>query len=132
MIFRSDEGYLCDRTKDQMDSAVRASIITLFAYVGNQERIETYVKNGLMMRSPAQPKASNPWNCTRDQMIPLFAALHKINRQDLAKEVFKKVLKRFCFAQNIERDWPGSLKFPWPQVVTENGVNYEFRYFNGS
>lgn len=112
MIYRSDLNYLSDQTGDQMDSAVRASVITLFS--DDPENISAYVKGGQILRSPGQFPANNPKNVTRDQMVPVMAALWKMKETELSRKVFWETWKRGFFSQSSERDVPGSTKYPSP------------------
>lgn len=131
MIYYDSEGYLCDQGLDGGDSCLRASISTLFMPVDSvYRRLDHYALMGLGVRHPDQAPHDNPWNFTRDQMIPFLAALNKMEMWLVARDIFWTHLKRGFFAQNFQRDYPGSYKFPWPQVVTEDGKKYAFRWFD--
>ena len=112
MIYRSENDILSDRTGDQADSAVRASMLSVFS--NRPESVFLYVRGGYILRSPDQMPAANKLSTTRDQMIPIMAALWKTNSSDIAKSVFWETAKRGFFSQSTERDWPGSKKHLYP------------------
>lgn len=109
MIYKDAFGFPVDQTGDAGDSAVRAGILKLFDRSAKIP-INLYEQNGFCVRHPNQAPWSSPDNFSRDQLIPLAAALP----QTAARRVFWAHAKRFFFCQNIERDWPGSRKFLWP------------------
>lgn len=129
MIFRDGVGFLSDRTNDCMDSSVRAGIKTLF---DSDEPLEKYITpDGLLMRGPSQRRSSNPWNTTRDQLLPFSAGLWKSKRYDLARQLFISHAKRFFFCQNLERDEHGSTKAPWPHRFVDDNGQWTTRSFDG-
>lgn len=120
MIYRDQDGFLTDETIDGMDSCIREAMLTIFN-PKHETKIEQYVKNGTCFRHPG-PKMpqGNPKNFSKDQLLPLMAALYTIHRTDLNKQITIKRAKRLFFCQNTERDLPGSTKYPWPHVM-KNG-----------
>lgn len=128
MIFSDIEGYPLNETKDAMDSCVRQSIITLHQ---RSLAILDYVKDGLVRRHPNQYPANNPWNCTRDQTTMAIAALHKIEAVSVVREIFIKTLKRCFFAQNFERDVPGSVKIIVPHDFYKDSIPNYTTYLRG-
>lgn len=128
MIYKDKWGFPVDRTIDGGDSCVRMGLLAL-ASVENLE-LEIYKRvyyfkygpNGEVagLRHPKQEPWNNPKNFSRDQLVRLVAALNcspKILLLHANQGLFKAALKRFGFAQNVERDAPGSTKYPWPHKV---------------
>lgn len=115
MINTDQYGFLVSESGDGMDSAMRAGVMGTF---GNKPTSPLYEMDGMFRRHPLRVPSNNPLNCTRDQMIPLAAGLYFSGQTEICKRVFWATLKRFCFAQNIERDYPGTRKYPWPHVMT--------------
>lgn len=116
MIYFGPNGYLSDRTKDQMDSAVRNGIKGIFGQ--GQNNAGLYIRKGQLLRCPSeQSPANNPKNVTRDNSIPTIAARAiqdtNLSRHDL-REVLWATVKRGFFSQSIERDLPGSRKLKRP------------------
>ena len=136
MIFKDHNGFPVNETGDHMDSCFRAGILTTFGQVTD---IASYYRgNGMLCRSPyiqSLDRSSNPWNMTRDNTIPWMSAAHSLGprsgaRHD-AREVYLAHLKRFCFAQNVERDEFGSTKAPWPHRFVNDEGTVEQRRLDG-
>ncbi|PWU21883.1 MAG: hypothetical protein C5B49_01910 [Bdellovibrio sp.] len=72
------------------------------------------IQPGLLCRHPKQDAStSNPWNYTRDQLLPMIAGLHKQGHIDVVRRVFWSHAKRCFFCQNFEEGLPGTTKrFP--------------------
>lgn len=70
--------------------------------------------SGLAVRHPTQAPWNNPLNFSRDQLMCLVAGL-SVNAALMLLNTHKK---RFWFCQNIERDWPGTRKRPYPHKMT--------------
>jgi hypothetical protein len=115
MIYLDSQNYAVDQTLDGGDSAVRAGIFM----IGNKKPITGYVNNfGEGVRHPNQYPWNNPKNFSRDQLVMLLAGLYSSGQTEAAKKVFWSHGKRlWLFAQNTERDVPGSTKYPWPHNV---------------
>jgi len=112
MIYLDAYGYPTDGfSKDHMDSAVRISILN---FKDEARILELYESEGLLFRSPVGYPASNPKNCSRDQLIMLIAAFNHSGMKEAAQRVFWSRLKNFFFCQNTERDKAGSVKYPFP------------------
>ena len=98
---------------DYMDSAVRAGILTITKH-DKAPYLKYYVlNNGEFIRGPKSSKATNPKNFTRDQMLCLVAGLstNAEYHEDIRTNLYNRI-KSFFFAQNTERDQPGSIKYP--------------------
>jgi len=116
MIYLDSEGYPVNVTKDGMDSSVREGILQI-----TQPEIwkkvkdpDNYERNGFLMRHPLQDTASNERNNTRDNMLPMIAALFARDEVAALRRVFWRVVKRGCFSQSFERDVRGSGKKLYP------------------
>jgi len=99
-------------SKDYMDSAVRAGILTITKH-DKAPYLKYYVlNNGEFIRGPKTSKATNPKNFTRDQMLCLVAGLstNAEYHEDIRTNLYNRI-KSFFFAQNTERDEPGSTKY---------------------
>lgn len=117
MIYHDERGLPVDKDRDAADSAVRMSILTSVDFAPatiDGLKILSYVQDGLIYRHPYQAPACNPNSTTRDQMVPVMAALWRIELTKEARSVFWATLKRFFFSQSSERDWPGSTKHIYP------------------
>lgn len=119
MVYKDSLGYPVDQTYDGGDSAVRNSIL----WAAKDDRaagLFTYFNNGSPVRHPVNPPHNNPKNMTRDNLIMLLGAVAHNPTQtyrDESKKVLLKLLKRFCFCFNTERDYPGTKKYPWPHIM---------------
>lgn len=118
MIYISAENYPMSGN-DLMDSAVRISILNFYK---KQPLLNTYENNGILVRCPVGYPSDNPKNCSRDQILMLVAAYHHNNETSICRLIFKACAKRFFFAQNTERDIPGSTKYPWPHSFWKDSV----------
>jgi len=119
MIYTDALGYLTNKTLDVMDSAMRAGVFAT-CRANSSNILLTYeepIATGLLVRHPFHVPSNNPHNFTRDQMMPLVAGLYTIDTEhttNLIRRVFWQTLKRFCFAQNTQRDVKGSRKMKRP------------------
>lgn len=99
-------------SQDYMDSAVRAGILKITNH-DKAPYLKYYVlNNGEFIRGPKTSKATNPKNFTRDQMLCLVAGLstNAEYHEDIRTNLYNRI-KSFFFAQNTERDEPGSTKY---------------------
>jgi hypothetical protein len=113
MIFKDEQGFPLNETLDGMDSAMRCGIQYTFFNSVDPIASRYEISPGILVRHPVQIPANNPKNFTRDQMMCLVTAL----QPNVAKRVFWKTIKRFCFAQNTERDYVGTTKYPFPHIM---------------
>lgn len=122
MFLRDNDDYIvCASNGDGGDSANRAGLLALFGYEEDLPEYEAFYKTGVLVRHPRQYPWNNPKNFSRDQLIPFVAGLKTQGNIKLARRVFWSRAKCFFFAQNTERDVPGSTKYPYPHTF----VNYE-------
>ncbi len=127
-IYRDSQMFMTDETFDGGDSAHISGLKTIF---GESEDLWKYVSDGLAVRCPSQgPKWTNPWNVTPDQLLPLVAGLHKIERYDLCRDIFWQRAKQFFFCQDRERDLPGTTKHPYPHTFINDQGLMEARDFD--
>ena len=98
------------------DSARLGGLLAVIEHPQTPDMTKYLVRvDGLLMgtRHPTEPTSSNPFNCTRDQLIPICAGLNKQGKHDEARELYDATLRRGLRAQNTEYDVPGSTKkFP--------------------
>lgn len=127
-MLRFDAGIIVDSTGDGGDSANRTGLLGLFDKAQPFEKFE--VKPGLLVRHPTQSPWTNPWNFSRDQLVPFVAGAWKCGKQDLVKRVFWVHARRLFFCQNFERDVPGSTKYPWPHTFVNDKGEKETRSFD--
>jgi hypothetical protein len=124
MIYQDEHGFLVNERLDGMDSCFRAGITATFSDEVNfmlfDDDIQLYVKDGICVRHPLQVPANNPKNFSKDQLIPLMSGLYKTRHVEINRKIFWKMLRRGFFAQNFERDLPGTTKYPWPHKM-KNG-----------
>lgn len=117
MIYGDKYNLCVDKNGDAADSAMRSAMLTISEFTPETIdglKILSYVKDGLIYRHPYQVPACNPMSTTRDQMVPVMAALWKLELTEEARSVFWKTARRFFFSQSYERDWPGSTKHLYP------------------
>lgn len=114
MILRDSYGLLVSEN-DSMDSAHFTSLAVL-AGVQEPWKASLFVTDDewKVVRHPYDKKSNNWKNATRDQMMPTIAALNKNGKHKVCRKIFWDTIKRFCFAQNTERDLPGSKKLFYP------------------
>lgn len=74
--------------------------------------------------------SNNPNNFTRDQLMPLVAGLYVQKKYDIIRKITAQYSRRLFFSQNIERDVPGSRKYPWPHRFINDKGEPEFRWFD--
>lgn len=128
MIFRDKYGFPVDQTGDGGDSSCWAGLLALF---GEDENLFPYVNwdfGNVTQRHPFQPPWNSKDNFSRDQLIRLLAGLWRRGNYGIVRKLFWAHFRRGFFCQNIERDWPGSIKYPWPHEFYKdsqyvNGVN---------
>ncbi len=85
---------------------------------------------GLCRRSPRQVPWDNPYNFTRDQLVPFVAGLWALGRQDLIRQIFWRHASRLFFCQNFERDAVGTTKYPWPHKFVDDDGKTKWRLFD--
>lgn len=115
MIYRNKNGYPAS-VDDTMDSAVRISILNLADDCSFEDkvRLSNYERNGMLMRCPEGSPADNVNNSTLDQARMLIMIFYVRGYRDKLRRIWWAYFKRGFFGQNIERDKPGSKKYPWP------------------
>jgi hypothetical protein len=132
MIFIDEHGYPVNETMDGMDSAVREGIlqITQPEEWKNVKDPESYENKGYLMRHPLTPPADNEWNNTRDNMIPMIAALYARGKTAALRRVFWATVKRGFFSQSVERDVRWSRKKLYPHIFWKDSYpNTDTRFY---
>lgn len=76
-----------------------------------------FIKNGQVVRHPAQIPWNNPANATRDQIMPVCAGLARTGAIHSLRKILWRRCLAFGFAQNFDRDCVGTRKFPWPHFA---------------
>jgi hypothetical protein len=130
VIFKDDYGFPVCSTLDAGDSSMRAGMIML---TGMPKTFPCYayeIAPGNLTRHPKQFPWNNPRNFTRDQMLPLIAGLNAKGQWQIIERVMFATIKRFGFAQNFDRDKPGTAKYPWPHWFTNDRNVLEFSAFD--
>lgn len=127
MLLKDNLGLILDNTGDAGDSCNRTGLYYGFSK-DPYNKLNYFVNyNGICVRHPIQVPWNNPNNFSRDQLIPLIYGLSKdISKIGTIRNIFWASAKRFFFAQNFERDYPGTKKYPWPHKMqggdmAENG-----------
>jgi hypothetical protein len=114
MIKLDQDGYPTDFiSEDYMDSAVRAGVLNICGSdLAPNPTAYVISTTGEFIRGPKTPKATNPKNFSRDQMLCLVAglSLSSVGRTYIRSNFINR-LKTFFFAQNTERDAVGSTKY---------------------
>ena len=122
MLYRDADGFIVDQTGDGGDTANRTGLWQLFSRHAEDLDAFEFFQNGILVRHPKQHPWDNPWNFSRDQLIPFVAGCWKQGRHDIVSRVFWRHCKRFFFCQNFERDAHGSTKYPWPHdFINDHG-----------
>lgn len=117
MIRYDDLGFPVEARMDGGDSAVRMGILALCGKDKDTDKVEAYeIQPGMLVRHPTQFPWNNPKNYSRDQLMCFLAGVDKLELRDLAKRIFWSRAMSLFFAQNTERDIPGSTKYPWPHI----------------
>lgn len=128
MLIRDEKGFILDNSKDGGDSANRGGLLAL---AGGFENLDAYVdQDGWCVRHPYQYPWNNKYNFSRDQLIPFTAGLWKQEKHKTVRKIFWAHARRLFFAQNFQRDFPGSWKFPWPHSFTNDKGENETRSFD--
>lgn len=126
MIRYDDLGFPVEARMDGGDSAVRIGLLALCGKEKDTDKLEAYeIQPGMPTRHPTQFPWNNPKNFSRDQLMCFLAGIDRLQLRDLAKRIFWSRARSLFFAQNIERDVPGSTKYPWPHIFIrmEDGVS---------
>lgn len=132
MIYLDDDKFPVDSTLDGGDSSMRMGMLLLCGQTTacNVRLYEHELDSGILRRHPSQDPWSNPWNFTRDQLVPITAGLHRLGMESFCQRIFYAHAKRFFFCQNFERDYAGSKKFPWPHTFINDRGEPETRKFD--
>lgn len=98
---------------DKMDSARLAGLMACLNHPLAPDLSAYVINNDQCVRNPHEFPANNPNNFSRDQLMCLVAGLHAQGRADICAAIYEAAIKRNCRAQNIETDYPGTIKkFP--------------------
>lgn len=124
MIFRDSFGLPVDETMDGGDTTVRAGILAMCSQ--DRSLMMCYKSDSLMRRNPFDSPWDNPYNFSRDQLLPTLAGLKALGRKDVIRKLFYSHAKRLFLCQNFDRDWPGSTKYPWPHKVDGKWRLFDF------
>lgn len=121
-------GILVDtQAGDGGDSANRAG---LWALLGHAQPLDLFEQKGFLVRHPFQEPWNHPGNFTRDQLLPYVAGLWRQGEIKAARRVFWRHLRRGFFAQNLDRDQPGTRKKPWPHRYRDDRDERAFSWFD--
>ena len=117
---------------DFMDSARLSGLLCVFHPSPLNWFLTDYVSHdGICLRCPEGSAAeTNPNNFSRDQMIPLISGLYAKEYTDRIWSIFYAHAKRAFFCQNIDRDLPGSTKYPWPHSYIDDRGEKVFKVFD--
>lgn len=98
---------------DLADSAVYCSMLAIFGDAAPDMR--KFVNRGMIYRHPfdSTSGANNPLSTTRDQSVPVMAALAVQGHIFTAREVLAETVSRGWRSQSVEHNVPGSKK-QWP------------------
>lgn len=131
-MFADSAGFPVDKGGDGGDSINRAGQIACLTGNWPVNPARFCLKDGFV-RHPAQTPWNNPKNLTRDQIAPFVAGVYStgVNASDvITRLLIKAHLGRRFFAPNVERDFPGTTKYPFPHTfINDHGI-FEFRWFD--
>lgn len=122
-------GFIVDQTGDQGDAcAFTCAGIILGLYADkatvHYNAVEGFWNDGNPVRHPhGGPNHSNPKNFTRDQAVELMWVLDPIR-------IAIFLTKNPHFFPNVERDYPGTVKHPYPHKFINDKGKPEFRWFD--
>ena len=128
-MISTDRYGIVDNNGDCGDSANRSSLWVQFENASAFDLSE-FVFDGICVRHPVQIPWNNYKNFSRDQLIPLVSGLAVQGKYYLIEDIFFRTAARLFFAQNIERDYPGSVKLPWPHEFWNDKGMPEKRAFD--
>jgi hypothetical protein len=114
MLIRDTNGFVVVQGGDGGDSAHFTGLSVLFSDDPCPMIQMFEIEKGMACRHPSQYPWNNPWNLTRDQLMPIACALGHLGHTDNARRIFFSRLKHGFLAQSWERDCRGTTKFPWP------------------
>jgi hypothetical protein len=102
------------------------------ALFGSEEKLAAFeIRPGLLVRHPHQEPWNNPWNFSRDQLIPYLAGCWRQKDHQRVRRLFLSHLKRAFLCQNFERDSPGTKKYPYRHRFLNDHGKKETRMFDG-
>lgn len=130
-MFADRAGFPVDKGGDGGDSINRAGQIACLTKVWAVDPA-LYCKANGFTRHPDQIPWNNPKNLSRDQIAPFISGLHctESYKSTVMKLLVKAHLGGVLFAPNIERDYPGSIKRPYPHGFINDKGAYEVRSFD--
>ena len=103
-----------DGSLDGGDSAHRSGVLAFCNSKKDQNLLNLFESDGLMVRHPKQIPWNNWKNCSRDQLFGFIAGCWRSNQNEIVQRLFEKHEKRFppFTCQNTEADYEGTVKFP--------------------
>jgi hypothetical protein len=133
VLLKDNLGLILDNNGDAGDSCNRTGIYYGFSKDADNKLNYFVNYNGICVRHPIQSPWNNPKNFSRDQLIPLIYGLSKDkSKRKIIKSILWATAKRLFFCQNTERDYPGTIKYPWPHKMAGGDVkdNGKWRMFD--
>lgn len=134
LIRRDAQGTIVDyTTSDGGDSLNREGQFACLIGAWNSNLYNLVVWCKFPVRNKFQPPAwDNPLNVTRDQLTPFVCGLHLAEPQHslFCRSVKEALSLGAPFAPNVERDVPGSTKYPYPHWFKNDRGEREFRWFD--
>jgi hypothetical protein len=97
---------------DGGDSAARTGVAAFCNSKQDISLLSRFEKNGFMFRHPKQQPWNNPKNSTRDQLLAYLSGCWRSNNLAISRSLLATHAARNYTCQNIERDKPGTTKFP--------------------
>jgi len=125
MIYVDDKGLPTDKTGDCGDSAhFCGALASIFPQKGFGDLLHNYLTPwGWLMRHPKRPPDNNILNCTRDQWTAWAAGCYHAKKAWPVILTLAWLILRLDLFQNIQRDYKGSWKYPWPHsFVNDKGL----------
>jgi len=131
MIIRDSHNIIVgDTSGDGGDSLNREGIASfLFGVVSPGLKICLFEKE-YPVRHPYDEPWDNYKNCSRDQLTPAICVGFKLNDKDISNRILQTVKDHKGFAPNIERDIPGSRKYPYKHSFINDQGLMETSAFN--
>ena len=123
-MYYDKKGYPVDASQDGGDSARALGLLAAFGTAPVSP--DAYFIGRMATRHPTQIPWNNPWNFSRDQLMCFIMACSAAQ----ARTLLYGLLTRFFFAQNFQRDYEGTWKYPWPHTFVNDKGQVEHRSFD--
>jgi hypothetical protein len=131
MIIRDSHNLIVgDKTGDGGDTLNREGIASFLFGVVSPGLLICLNEKEYPVRHPYDEPWDNYKNCSRDQLIPAICVGFKLKDKDISNRILQTVKDHNGFASNIERDYVGTKKKPYPHDFINDIGQKEARMFD--